>query len=185
MLPTAATCYVRMLRFLDYVCSRLLFRALQYSLLIPSSCRPLHAVSESKRPICPSVSCAQIVASSVCASLHFRLRTRFTFRTLPYYTITLGINSPACTALSTLGITSQLLASRLTSVLHHNAANFSGVTQGCDRRPFRLPAKPLVYIYCIMFHSAGANRGQLLHVYFRTREEGGYLCGNNGEQYGT
>ena len=94
------------------------------------SCQPLHAVGESRRPICPSVSCAEIVASSVCASLHFQLRTRFTFRTLPHHTITLGINSSACTALSTLGITSQLLALRLTSVLRHNAANFSCVTQG-------------------------------------------------------
>ena len=142
-----ATCYVRIFRFLDYVCSCLLFRAPQCSLLIHSSCQPLYAVSESRRPICPSVSCAQIVASSVCALLHFRLRTRLTFRTLPYHTKTLSINYSACTALSTLGITSQLLALRLTSVIRHNAANFSGVTKGCDRRPPRPTAKPLVHIY--------------------------------------
>ena len=135
-----ATCYVRMLRFLHYVRSCLLFRGPQYSLLIHSSCQPLHAVSESRGPICPSVSCAQIVASSVCASPHYRFCTRFTFRTLPYHTITLGINSSACTALSTIGVTSQLLALRLTSVLRHNAAIFSGTTQGCHRPP----AKPLV-----------------------------------------
>ena len=129
-----APCYVRMLRFLDYVCLCLLFRAPQCSLLIHSSCQPLHAVRESRRPICPSLSCAQIVASSVCASLHFRLRTLFTFRTLPYNTMTLGINSSACTALSTLGTTSHILALRLTSVLGCNAANFSGVTQGCGGR---------------------------------------------------
>ena len=152
-----------MLRFLDYVWSSLLFRAPQCSLLIHSSCQPLHAVGESRRPICPSVSCAQIVASSVCASLHFRLRTRSTFRTLPYHTITLGINSSACTAFSTLGITSQLLALRLTSVLRHNAANFSGVTQGCDRRPSRPPAKPLVQKIKNNGTSAGSSSKQDTH----------------------
>ena len=137
-----------MVRFLDYVCSCLLFRAPQCPLLIHNSCQPLHAVSERRRPICPSVSCGQIAASSVCARLLFRLRTRFTFRTLlPYHSITLGINSSACTALSTLGITSQLLALRLISVLRHNADNVSGVTQGCDRRPSRPPAKPILRTY--------------------------------------
>ena len=99
-----ATCYVRMLSFLDYICSCLLFRAPQCPLLIHSGCQPLHAVGESRRPICPPVSCALIVASSVCASLHLRLRTRFTFRSLAYHTITLGINSSACTARSLLAL---------------------------------------------------------------------------------